>query len=169
MRVPTRRSEILAQTKKTSDAFLTPAAIQRMRDEIERLEKLERPVAAEELRRCAAMGDLSENAAYSYAKGQLRRINGRIDSLKLRVANAIPIEAGDGEDGIVRIGSRVVARSNGKETSFEIVGAQETNPLRGRISYLSPIGAAFIGKKTGETVHVATQAGGVEYQIIRVD
>jgi len=168
MRVPTRRSEVLVQSKKVSDDYLTPGAIQRMKDEIDRLEKVERPVAAEELRRCAAMGDLSENAAYSYAKAQLRRINGRIDSLKLRVANAIPIASGTGTDGRVRIGSRVRVKINGREMSFEIVGAQETNPLRGRISYLSPIGSALMGKARDESAVVATQGGEVEYAIIDV-
>ncbi len=158
----------MAQTKKTHDAFLTPAAIQRMRDEILRLEKKERPPAAEELRRTAAMGDLSENAAYSYAKLQLRRINNRIDSLKLRVANAIPIESGVGEDGRVRIGTSVTVRAGGREQTFEVVGAQETNPLRGRISYLSPIGAALMGKKKGEGATVATAFGEVTYEILGV-
>ncbi len=168
MRVPTRRGEQLAQTKKSNDAFLTPAAIQRMRDEIVRLEKEERPPAAEELRRTAAMGDLSENAAYSYAKAQLRRINNRIDSLKLRVANAIPIETGTGDDGRARIGSTVVVASGGRQMTFEIVGSQETNPLRGRISYLSPIGAALMGKTAGETAVVPVGGNEVAYVINEV-
>ncbi len=151
MRVPTRRGEILAQSKKVNDAFLTPAAIQRMKDEVVRLEKFERPPAAEELRRTAAMGDLSENAAYSYAKGELRRINNRIESLELRIANAIPIP-GASADGRVALGSTVVVEFAGKRQTFEIVGAQETNPLRGRISYLSPIGASLIGHAAGDEV-----------------
>lgn len=151
MRVPTRKSEILAQTKKSSDAFLTPAAIERMKAEIERLEKTERPKAAEELRRCAAMGDLSENAAYTYAKGELRRVNNRIDSLKLRVANAIPIPHA-AADGRVSIGSTVELETGGRRVTFEIVGAQEASPMRGRISYLSPIGASLIGKAAGDVV-----------------
>lgn len=151
MRVPTRRGEILAQSKKVNDAFLTPAAIQRMKDEIVRLEKYERPPAAEELRRTAAMGDLSENAAYSYAKGELRRINNRIESLKLRVANAIPIPDAP-TDGTVSLGSTVVVEFNGTRQTFTIVGAQETNPMRGRISYLSPIGSSLIGHAAGDVV-----------------
>ncbi len=159
MRVPTRRGEILAQSKKVSDAFLTPAAIERMRAEVVRLEKVERPPAAEELRRCAAMGDLSENAAYSYAKGELRRINNRIESLKIRIANAIPIP-GASADGLVALGSTVVVEFRGKRQTFEIVGAQETNPMRGRISYLSPIGASLIGHGVGDVVG--------EYRIVEV-
>ena len=151
MRVPTRKSETLARSKKISDAFLTPAAIQRMKDEIVRLEKEERPPAAEELRRTAAMGDLSENAAYSYAKGELRRINNRIESLKQRVANAIPIPDAP-RDGRVSIGSTVDLVFGGKRVTFEIVGAQEANPMRGRISYLSPIGSSLIGKSAGDEV-----------------
>lgn len=155
MRVPTRRGEILAQSKKVNDAFLTVAAIERMKRDVERLEKVDRPVAAEELRRCAAMGDLSENAAYSYAKGELRRINNRIESLKLRIANAIPIPNASA-DGRVSLGSTVVVEANGVQQTFSIVGAQEANPMRGRISYLSPVGSSLIGHAAGDVVGAFT-------------
>lgn len=168
MRVPTRRGETLAQSKKQSDAFLTPAAMQRMRDELVRLEKDERPVAAEEVRRTAAMGDLSENAAYSYAKGQLRRINGRILSLQQRLANAIEIPDGS-SDGRVSIGSTVTVETNGREMKFEVLGSQETNPLRGRISYLSPLGKALVGHAPGDVVTVAAANGEVAYRIVNVE
>ncbi len=167
MRVPTRKSEIYAQSKKQLDVFLTPQAIQRMKDEIVRLEKNDRPEAVEELRRCAAMGDLSDNAAYSYAKMDLRRINGRILSLQEKIKYAIPISTGS-SDGKICIGSRVTVTSNGRQSTFEILGSQETNPLRGRISYLSPLGAALIGHGIGDRILVASQKGDAEYIIIAV-
>ncbi len=167
MRVPIRRSEVLAQSKKQSDAFLTPQAIKRMQDEIVRLEKNDRPEAAEELRRCAAMGDLSDNAAYSYAKMQLRRINSRILSLQEKIKYAVPITIGS-DDGRVRIGSTVTVETGGLQTTFEILGSQETNPLRGRISYLSPFGAALVGHKVGDCVTVISQKGDVKYTIVAV-
>lgn len=168
MRVPTRRGETLAQSKKQSDAFLTPAAMRRMRDELMRLEKDERPAAAEEVRRTAAMGDLSENAAYSYAKGQLRRINGRILSIQQRLANAIEIPDGSA-DGRVSIGSTVTVEVGGREMKFEVLGSQETNPLRGRISYLSPLGKALMGHAAGDVVMVAAANGEVTYRIVTVE
>lgn len=170
MRLPTRKSETLAQTKKVHDDFLTPAKILRMREEIVDLEQRQRPVAAEELRRCAAMGDLSENAAYSYAKFELRRINNRIISLEQRLATAIPIDQSESTDGRVRIGSRVtVESSNGRTSVLEVVGSQEANPLRGRVSYLSPIGKSLIGHGAGDRVSFESPAGTIKYAIVAVE
>ena len=170
MRLPTRKSETLAQTMKVHDDFPTPAKILRMREEIVDLEQRQRPVAAEELRRCAAMGDLSENAAYSYAKFELRRINNRITSLEQRLATAIPIDQSESADGRVRIGSRVtVESSNGRTSVLEVVGSQEANPLRGRISYLSPIGKSLIGHEAGDRVAYESPAGRIEYVIVAVE
>jgi len=139
-----------------------------LEQEFKQIKEEKIPFIARRIDEAKQMGDLSENAAYSYAKLQLRRINNRIDSLKLRVANAIPIESGVGEDGRVRIGTSVTVRAGGREQTFEVVGAQETNPLRGRISYLSPIGAALMGKKKGEGATVATAFGEVTYEILGV-
>ncbi len=168
MRVPTRQSEILAQSNKPpEDRYLTKAAIQKMNDELDRLVKRERPEAAAEVRRLAELGDFSENAAYQMAKGQLRRINARITTLEERLKNAIPIESGS-TDGRIRIGSTVRVLANGKELQFEIVGAQETNPSRGRISYLSPIGAALLGHVRSDRVPVTLNDRQTTYEIVDV-
>jgi transcription elongation GreA/GreB family factor len=155
MRVPKRKTELLAQSKQPpEDHYLTPHAIQKMRDELERLVKKDRPEAAAEVRRLAELGDFSENAAYQMAKGVLRRINARITTLEERLKTAIPIEKGAGPSGQIRLGSSVVVRVLGKEITLEIVGAQETNPSLGRISYLSPLGEALLGHKAGDSVSV---------------
>jgi transcription elongation factor GreB len=116
------------------------------------------------------MGDLSENAAYSYAKFELRRINNRITSLEQRLATAIPIDQSESVDGRVRIGSSVtVESSNGRTSVLEVVGAQETNPLRGRISYLSPIGKSLIGHEAGDRVAYESPAGRIAHVIVSVE
>ena len=99
------------------------------------------------------MGDLSENFGYQEAKARLRRINDRILALAERVASAIPIPS-NASDGLVRIGSTVTLLSNGQEQVYEILGSQETNPLRGRISYLSPLGQGLMGRTTSDEVRV---------------
>lgn len=92
MRIPIRRGEIESQHKRVNDHHLTPATIARLRRDLADLEKNVMPPAAAELRRTAEMGDLSENAAYQYAKDALRRINNRILSLRARITYAYPYQ-----------------------------------------------------------------------------
>ena len=149
------------------DNFLTPAKIERLKAEHERLVKIERPEAAAEVRRTAEMGDLSENAGYQIAKGLLRRINNRILWIEARLATAIPIAKGS-SNGTVQVGSTVVIETNGRTCTFEIVGSQETNPATGRISHRSPIGLALLGARANENVTIKLADRDVVYHIISV-
>lgn len=138
-----------------------------MKKERERLLK-ERPAAAEEVARTAAMGDLSENAAYTAAKYHLRRLNDRITTIEEKLKFAIVINEGTDSSGKIRIGSTVTVEVNGKQMTFEILGSHETNPSRGRISYLSPIGAALIDHVAGDVVTVKINDRAVVYRILEV-
>lgn len=152
MRIPKRKSELQRQAMQGEpDRFLTRGAIRRLKDELERLETSERPTAAAEVRRAGEMGDLSENAGYQAAKAHLRRVNARILSIQEKLKYAIPIERGS-EDGIVRIGSVVELETDGRAFTYEILGSQESDPSRGRISYLSPLGAALMGHTAPDEV-----------------
>ncbi len=171
MQVPRRKSE---QSRKfqhpaADDAFLTAAAMRRMEAEVERLEKQERPKVAEEVARTKEMGDLSENAAYTEAKFHLRRINDRVSFLRARLARAVVVPEGAAADGVIRVGCTVTIAVNGEERTYHIVGSQEADPGRGRISQLSPLGASLLGKRVGDTV--TRQVGGNEqvYKIVGVE
>lgn len=169
MQVPKRRSEQHRVYQPVStDAHLTAGAIEGLKRELRRLEGRERRKAAEEVARTKEMGDLSENAAYSDAKAQLRRINDRILSIKERLRRAIVIPAGAGGSGIVGIGSTVLLRVDGDEKSYEIVGSQETNPGRGRISHLSPLGQALLGRRAGDRVTRIVNGREVIYEIVQI-
>lgn len=170
MQVPRRRSEQNRKYQRPSntDAYLTAAAIARFKDELERLEKRERPQAAEEVARTKEMGDLSENAAYTDAKFHLRRVNDRIFSIKERLKHAIVIPQGAGASGKIGIGSIVLVRINGQERTYEILGSQETNPSRGRISHLSPVGASLLGHKAGDRITRNVNDKEILYEIVEV-
>lgn len=140
-----------------------------MREELEDLIKRQRPIEVAEVRRLAELGDFSENAAYQMAKGNLRRINSRITTLEERLKVAIPIEEGPDESGRIRIGSSVTLEWDGRTHTFEILGSSETNPSRGRISYLSPLGAALMGRSAGDVVEVQGQTKVVPYRILAVE
>ena len=167
MRLPTRKSEIERRLLQQDDRYYTKAAIERMKRERERLLK-ERPSAAEEVARTAAMGDLSENAAYTAAKFHLRRLNDRITTIEERLKFAIEIPEGSDASGKIRIGSTVTVEIGGKQMTFDILGSHETNPSRGRISYLSPIGAALMDHASGDIVKVKIADREVVYRVIEV-
>ena len=165
MQIPKRRGETLRKQVEP-DRYLTPEKIQQLKDELKDLETRQRREAADETRRLAEMGDLSENAGYQVAKQNLRRINARIISLADRIANAIPIASGDGTS--VQIGSTVTVETGGKSFTYEILGSQESNPFRGKISHLSPIGAALIGHAVGDEVTVKSNDAVTTYRVVEI-
>lgn len=146
------------------DNMLTPAKIARLKTERDDLVKRERPSAAAEVQRTAEMGDLSENAGYQAAKAHLRRVNNRILWIEARLADAVPIAAGS-SNGTIQVGSTVTVAIDGREMTFELVGSQETNPSRGRISHRSPIGLALLGARVGDDVVVKLADRAVTYHV----
>ena len=122
-------------------------------------------------------GDLRENAAYDEAKYQQGMLEGRIRELEqtLRTSTITEDEAQSNDngtpanrDGGIKIGMRVELELNdGSETiAYQLVGPSEVDPLEGRISYLSPVGASLLTKRTGDTVAVETPAGSESYRIL---
>ncbi len=153
---------------KDADDFLSPEAIKKLQDDLRRLEEVSRPRAAEELARTREMGDLSENAAYSEAKGRLNGMLRRIHEIKERLKTAVVVKRGS-TDGRVGVGASVVVRVNGKSKTYAITGSAETDPASGRVSHLSPLGAALRGHVAGDSVTVTAANGKkVAYEILEV-
>ncbi len=147
--------------------YVTAEKLERMKRTLYELEVLERPKIVEDVARSRALGDLSENAEYQDAKARMGRIDGRIFSLKERIKNAIPIEPGT-DQGAARVGSRVTVRVNDAERTYHLLGSQESDPTRGRISHLSPLGKALLGAIAGDVVHIDAPAGRIAVEIIAV-
>lgn len=151
-----------------ADYHLTHEAIRKLKEELERIETHVRPRAVEELRRTREMGDLSENFAYTVAKGKVLGLDTRVLEIKERLRNAILIAHGPAKDGSARIGATVTVEVNGKRKSYDIVGSQESDPGGGSISYLSPLGAALMGRRNGERAVVEANGRRIEYLVIDV-
>ncbi|OGL71601.1 hypothetical protein A3C17_02720 [Candidatus Uhrbacteria bacterium RIFCSPHIGHO2_02_FULL_53_13] len=143
------------------DFHVLPETLERYRRELFELKK-RYPIIKAEMQRTAEEGDFSENAGYQAAKRELRRVNSRMTILEDRITQAIVIDGGP-SDGSIGIGSTVVLH-NGQEKLFRIVGPLDVNLLFGQISYRSPLGAALMGKRTGDEV----QVNNVTWKIIRV-
>lgn len=122
---------------------------------------------AARIKEAKEQGDLSENAEYAEAKESQSLNEGRIEDLKAILDNAVIISK-PSAGGAVSVGSLIRVQNGGEAREFMIVGASEADPANGKISNESPLGSAFLGRKKGEKVKVATPKGTVEYKVIEV-
>jgi len=166
MQVPTRRADKLPRTK--SDPHLTAAKYIELKNKLERLVKVSRPRASEEVKRLALMGDFSENAGYQLAKSRLRSINYRALEIEDLLKRAEIIEPNKNSD-LVQLGNSVTVEVNHKTKIYKILGSNETNPRTGIISHNSPLGSALIGKRVGDLINIQLVDKTVEYKIIEIN
>lgn len=117
---------------------------------------------AEKIANARDYGDLSENAEYDAAREEQAMLETRIAELEDILKNADIIKPT--KSSTVRVGS-TVHLSNGKKVTYKVVGPVEADPLEGKISNESPIGAALMGKKVGDKVTITTPKGQVAYSI----
>lgn len=149
--------------------YITPAGLQRLRDELNRLLDVERPEVVRTVSWAASNGDRSENGDYIYGKRRLREIDRRIRFLTKRIEIAAPVDPLQQSGDVVLFGATVtVEDEDGKRKTFSIVGMDETDVARGRISWLSPIGKALLQARKGEVVSVRTPKGEEDLEIVDV-
>ena len=139
---------------------------------LENLKVVRRKEVAQKLKEAREQGDLSENAEYDAAKDEQRDIEAQIAELEeiLKNAEIIQDEAGGKKSNKVKMES-VVKLHDGEydeDIEYVIVGSSEADSLNNKISNESPLGAALIGKKVGDTVKVEAPVGEIEYKIIEV-
>ena len=150
--------------------YITPAGHARLKDELEHLVKRERPQVVEVVAWAASNGDRSENGDYIYGKRRLREIDRRIRFLtrRLEIAEVVdPLRQGDNDQ--VFFGARVtVADADGKENTYTIVGVDEADVARGRISWISPLARALIKARAGDSVRFQSPLGIRELDIVDV-
>ena len=155
--------------KDPNAVYLTPDGIKKLKEELDHLINVRRPEIARQIGEAKADGDISENAGYDEAKNAQGFVEGRILTVKAMLANAVIIKEGKTQD-TVELGDRVSIRdvTYGDEETYTIVGSVEVDPGNGRISLKSPIGRALMGRRIGDTVHVQTPGGLVEFEILTI-
>lgn len=151
------------------EVYLTPEGKADLERELHELINVRRPDLAQKLKEAVADGDLKENANYHDAKEKQAFIEGRIQYLE-NILRSAKIIANDGRTDMVRIGSTVTIREVGtdEDETFMIVGAAEASPRDGKISQVSPIGAALLGHKKGEKVKAETPNGPIVFEIRKI-
>jgi transcription elongation factor GreA len=153
-----------------NELLITPSGLTRLAAELDRLKTTERRAAAERLRHAAETdGDRSANADYLIAGEEQALLEARIARLERRLAASEVAEA-DRTDDVVDLGERVRLRNldTGARVVYELVGTLETDLDAGRISAASPLGAALLGRRKGETVVVRTPRRETRYTIISI-
>lgn len=148
------------------EKYLTPEGLEKMKNELNRLENVERRELAEKLNYAISFGDLKENAAYHQAKEAQGFLEGRVRELKAIIACARVIEKKAG--GAVQMGSTVKVLCSGAEQEFQIVDPQEADIFHGKLSCNSPLGELLLGETKGGTVCLDTPGGKAEYKILDV-
>jgi len=150
---------------------ITPAGLQKLKDELKHLTSVERPQISREIETAREHGDLKENAEYHAAKEKQSHIEGRILELNHMLAHVEVIDVSQIqlEDSVV-FGTTVklLDLENERTLSYRLVGEAEADLKKRWISISSPVGRQLIGKKVGEEVTVHTPSGTREYQILSV-
>ena len=151
--------------------LLTYAGLKALEDELENLKVVKRREIAQKIKEAREQGDLSENAEYDAAKDEQRDIEARIEELEKILKNAEIVVEDDVDLEKINIGCTVDVydREFEEEMEFKIVVSTEANSLAGKISNESPVGRALIGKKVGDVVAVETQAGVIEYEVLKIN
>ena len=149
---------------------LTRNGYDALKKELERLKRVERPENIKAIEEARAHGDLSENAEYAAAKDRQGFIEGRIGELAYKLANADIIDLSKLPKGRAVFGSRVVLENidTGEDVEYQLVGPDESNIEQGRISIVSPLGKAIIGKKPGDELTLNVPGGKRSYELVEI-
>jgi transcription elongation factor GreA len=145
---------------------MTRAGYDKLGTELDRLKRVERPTISKAIAEARAHGDLSENAEYHAAREKQSFVEGRIAELETKIGNAEVIDP-PSEGERVTFGSTVVVEDEaGKKYRYWIVGSDEAEPAKGKISVLSPLARGLIGKKVGQMVTAQLPGGQKTFEII---
>lgn len=150
---------------------LTQEGFQKLKEELDRLLKVDRPKNIQDIAEARAHGDLSENAEYHAAKEKQSFIEGRIQELQAKLSRADIIDTSKINQNRVAFGAKVkvVDIEADSEYEFMLVGPEEANVKSGKISISSPVGKALIGKEVGDVAVVKAPARTIEYEIQEIN
>ncbi len=151
---------------------ITARGAEMLREELRRLKSEARPRIIQAIAEARGHGDLKENAEYHAAKEEQGFIEGRIQEIESRLANAEVVDVTRLKNtGRVVFGATVqlVDEADGRSVAYQIVGEEEADISAGRISIASPIARAMIGKNEGEVAVVAAPGGERSYEIVKVE
>ena len=152
--------------------ILTSAGLKEKEERLDYLKNVKLLEVAEKIKVALSFGDLSENSEYDEAKNEQGKIAQRIAELEALIANAQVIDESQIDSSVVGVGSTVEVFNQDKKVSkiYHIVGSFEADPFSGKISDVSPIGAALMGSRVGDVVEAVLPSGSVMHlEVKKVD
>ncbi|MGO1372228.1 MAG: transcription elongation factor GreA [Senegalia sp. (in: firmicutes)] len=157
----------MAQNKKV---VLTVDGLKKIEAELEQLKTVRRKEVAGRIKTAIAFGDLSENSEYDEAKNEQAQVEERIFKLENMVRNAEIIDDEDISLEMISVGSKVkiLDMEYDEEVEYSIVGSAEADPYEGKISNVSPVGDALLGKEVGEIVEIQVPDGIMKYKVLEI-
>jgi transcription elongation factor GreA len=149
---------------------VTREGYEALKKELENLKKVERPQNLLAIEEARAHGDLSENAEFAAAKDRQGFIEGRIGELGFKLANADIIDPDKLPKDRAAFGHKVLLENidTGEDVAYQLVGPDESDIERGRISISSPLGRAIIGKKPGDELTLEAPGGKRVYELVEI-
>lgn len=150
----------------SKETLLTKQGLEKLKENLKKL-KEKRKVISERISIAREYGDLSENSEYDDARNEQSFVEGKIQDLEEMIKTSKVVAKTNSSDKI-EMGSVVTLKADSDTFSYEIVGANESDPASGKISAESPLGFSLIGKAKGEKVEIKTPGGTTSYQIIEV-
>src|SRR5436190_17900717 len=148
--------------------YISPAGFARLKAELKSLVEVERPAAVKTVAWAASLGDRSENADYLYGKRRLREIDRRMRFLIKRLEAAQVVNAKGRDSDQVFFGATVRIKMKHEEKEICIVGVDEVDASRGRLSWVSPIARALLKARVGDSVTLRTPSGDEALEILEV-
>tara|TARA_B110000037_G_scaffold188410_1_gene219884 strand:+ start:107 stop:580 length:474 start_codon:yes stop_codon:yes gene_type:complete len=151
-------------------SYYTQEGLDNLKQEVKKLETIERPKISQQIGEARDKGDLSENAEYDAAKEAQGMLEARISKLKNSLANARLIDDSEIDDSKVFILSTVNIKNikNSMQMNYTLVAENEADIKSGKISVDSPIGKGLLGKEVGEIADINTPAGVMKFEIISI-
>lgn len=149
---------------------MTARGFTRLQDELKHLKSVERPAVIKAIAEAREHGDLSENAEYTAARERQSFIEGRVMELEDKISRAEVIDPARLSGDTIKFGATVTLadEDTDEESTYQIVGQDESDIKGGFISITSPLARALIGKHVGDTVEVTTPGGSKSYEIIEI-
>lgn len=150
--------------------YMTPEGLAALRTELDHLWKKERPETVAVVSWAAGNGDRSENGDYIYGKKRLREIDRRVRYLRKRIEDAVVVNPHEQPDhSRVFFGATVTyVNARDEEVTIRIVGEDEAESLKGKISWISPVARALMKAGVGDVVALRTPAGEDELEVLKI-
>lgn len=150
--------------------YMTAEGLQKLKEELQYLESVERPRVIAAIAEAREKGDLSENAEYDAAKEEQGVLESKIAMIKGKIVDARIIDETDINTDEVQILTkvRVLNLKTNQEKVYQLVTEGEANILEGKIATTTPIAKGLLGKKVGDIAEVVVPAGKLQFKILEI-